>query len=190
MVHTAASLAAAVGLLAGASQGKAMVQMGSVRMARGVAERVGKAGFAVVATSNNVEQMPPEMLRKGRFDDLFFIDLPTAEERAVIWNVHIAKRGREPAAFDIGALVNESAGMSGAEIEAAFIDAMFRAFSADTEVSTIHVSSALADTVPLSKTAADKIEALRAWATGRARNASAQQTKQDDAGRFSGLEIN
>jgi len=145
----------------------------------------------VVATSNNVEALPPELLRKGRFDDVFFVDLPTATEREAIWRIHILKRERKPADYNIEALVKKSSGMSGAEIEAALIDGMFRAFSSGGEVADVHIQSALADTVPLSKTASDKIEALRSWAKGRARMASLpEEATNGEAERFASLEVN
>jgi len=141
----------------------------------------------VVATANDVSGLPPELLRRGRWDEIFFVDLPTADERADIWSIHIAKRGRDVGAFDMGALVSGSADMSGAEIESAFIDAMFRGFAMGQEVSTEHVLAVLETIVPLAKSASEKIEAVRTWAKGRARRASSQQAVKGS--RFGGLEF-
>lgn len=126
----------------------------------------------VVATANDISQLPPELLRKGRLDEIFFVDLPSAEERAEIFRIHIARRGRAPEQFDVSALVERSAGFSGAEIEQATISGLYDAFYAQTELTTLHVLESLRQTVPLSKTMDEHIGRLRAWAEGRARNAS------------------
>lgn len=126
----------------------------------------------VVATANDISQLPPELLRKGRLDEIFFVDLPSAEERAEIFRIHIARRGRAPEQFDVSALVERSARFSGAEIEQATISGLYDAFYAQTELTTLHVLESLRQTVPLSKTMDEHIGRLRAWAEGRARNAS------------------
>src|SRR5690606_16718182 len=87
----------------------------------------------VVATANDVTQLPPELLRKGRWDELFFVDLPTAAERQKIWELQIRKRGRDPAVFNLSELVEMSDGYTGAEIEQAFIDALYAAFALGRE---------------------------------------------------------
>ncbi len=126
----------------------------------------------VVATANDISQLPPELLRKGRFDDLFFVDLPGAAERAEIFAIHLAKRGRDPARFDLPALAAASADFSGAEIEEAVVSALYEGFSRGEELNTGHVLLALRETVPLARTMAEHLQRLRDWATGRARPAS------------------
>jgi ATPase family associated with various cellular activities (AAA) len=126
----------------------------------------------VVATANDVSQLPPELLRKGRLDEIFYVDLPSREERSDIFRIHLAKRGREPEAFDLAALVAASHDFSGAEIEAAIISALYDAFYAKESLASRHVLTTLAQTVPLAKTMAEKVAAQREWAKGRARNAS------------------
>jgi SpoVK/Ycf46/Vps4 family AAA+-type ATPase len=126
----------------------------------------------VVATANDVSQLPPELLRKGRLDEIFYVDLPLDEERAEIFRIHLAKRNRNPEEFDIPALVSASQEFSGAEIEESIISALYDAFYARQELATAHVLAALNQTVPLAKTMAEKVTAQRNWAVGRARNAS------------------
>ena len=126
----------------------------------------------VVATANDVSQLPPELLRKGRLDEIFYVDLPMDEERAEIFRIHLAKRNRNPEEFDIPALVSASQEFSGAEIEAAIISALYDAFYAKQELATTHVFTALSQTVPLARTMAEKVSEQRNWAIGRARNAS------------------
>jgi len=126
----------------------------------------------VVATANDVSQLPPELLRKGRLDEIFYVDLPMDEERAEIFRIHLAKRNRKPDAFDLAALVSASPDFSGAEIEEAIISALYDAFYEKQELTTGHVVAALGQTVPLAKTMAEKIAAQRNWASDRARNAS------------------
>jgi MoxR-like ATPase len=126
----------------------------------------------VVATANDVSQLPPELLRKGRLDDIFYVDLPADEERTEIFRIHLAKRGRPPEEFDLATLMNSSRDFSGAEIEAAIISALYDAFYAKEPLATRHVLASLAETVPLARTMAEKIAAQRDWAKGRARNAS------------------
>ena len=134
-----------------------------------------KAPVFVVTTANDVSQLPPELLRKGRLDEIFYVDLPSEEERAEIFRIHIVKRGRDPEKFDLPALVNASVDFSGAEIEESIISALYDAFYSREELSTDYVLASLAATVPLAKTMSEKINALRKWAVGRARNASVAQ---------------
>lgn len=131
----------------------------------------------IVATANDVMQLPPEMLRKGRFDEIFFVDLPNAEERKAIWRIQIAKHGRKPETFKVNDLVKASEGFTGAEIEQAFIEAMYLAFSQGKEPSDNTILEALASTVPLGRLMAEQINSLRKWTKGRARPASA--TRED-----------
>jgi AAA+ superfamily predicted ATPase len=127
----------------------------------------------VVATANQVENLPPELLRKGRFDEMFFVDLPTAIEREAILKITLKQFGRENVDLDIDAIVAASDGFTGAEIAALISDSMFAAFNEDArEIRTEDLLTAAKYTVPLSKTASEKIEALRKWAKGRARFAS------------------
>jgi len=126
----------------------------------------------VVATANDVSQLPPELLRKGRLDEIFFVDLPGLEEREEIFRIHLAKRGRDAAAFDTVACAAASHDLSGAEIEESINSALYDAFHARCEVTTTHILGALAQSVPLAKTMDEQIGRLRHWAEGRARNAS------------------
>src|SRR5438445_4119421 len=126
----------------------------------------------VVATANAVSHLPTELLRKGRLDEIFYVDLPSEEERTEIFRIHLAKRQRNAEAFDLKGLVAGSPDFSGAEIEEAIISALYDAFYDKEELTTDHIVAALSQTVPLAKTMAEKITAQRHWANGRARNAS------------------
>lgn len=126
----------------------------------------------IIATANDISQLPPEMLRKGRFDEIFFVDLPTKSERRQIFEIHLAKRKRPPEEFELDALVEASSGFSGAEIEQAIISGMFDAFFEDREVQTKDLLRALEETFPLSRTMSEKIDYLRKWAKNRTRRAS------------------
>lgn len=127
----------------------------------------------VVATANDVSQLPPEILRKGRFDEIFFVDLPTEEERLEIFKIHLFKRKREFKNFDLKKLVDNSATYTGAEIEAAIISAMYEAFDDNKrEFTTEDILNAIEDTVPLAVTMKEQIDSLRSWANKRARHAS------------------
>ena len=126
------------------------------------------SGVFLAATSNDISRLPPELLRKGRFDEIFFVDLPAAAERAAIFSLHLKKRGREPQQFDLAALAAGSDGFSGAEIEQAIVAALYTAFSKKAQLSTEIVLSELKHTVPLSVTRREDIAAIRNWARGRA----------------------
>jgi SpoVK/Ycf46/Vps4 family AAA+-type ATPase len=126
----------------------------------------------VIATANSISELPPELVRKGRFDEIFFVDLPNLHERREIFAVHLRKRGRDPAAFDGEGLAKASEGFSGSEIEQCIISAMYEAFTAGQEVNSDHVRRALQETVPLSQTMEEKIQELRDWVKNRARPAS------------------
>jgi hypothetical protein len=126
----------------------------------------------VVATANRIEQLPPELLRKGRFDDIFFIDLPSAEERQEILDIHVRRRGRDPAAHDLAALARRTAGFSGAEIEQAVISALYDAFAEGRELEPAHLARAVEEARPLSVTMQEEIARLREWARTRTRAAS------------------
>jgi ATP-dependent 26S proteasome regulatory subunit len=126
----------------------------------------------VVATANDISQLPPELMRKGRLDEIFFVDLPSVEERRDIFRIHLARRGRDPERFDVESLTACSENFSGAEIEQAVISALYDAFYAKVELNSELVLEALRQTVPLAKTMDEQINRLRNWAEGRARNAS------------------
>ena len=126
----------------------------------------------VIATANSINELPPELVRKGRFDDIFFVDLPKIHEREEIFEIHLRKRGRNPADFDLKLLAGESEGFSGSEIEQSIISAMYEAFTEGREVSTEDIRKSLSDTVPLSETMEEQVEELRRWVKNRARPAS------------------
>lgn len=126
----------------------------------------------VIATANNLDQLPPELLRKGRFDEIFFIDLPSIEERVQILKIHIQLRKRDVAKYDLNKLAENSKEFSGAEIEQAIISAMYSAFPQNREFTTEDVLQAIKETVPLAVTAREKVDELREWASQRARPAS------------------
>ena len=131
-----------------------------------------KAPVFVAATCNNVTVLPPELIRKGRFDELFFVDLPNQAEREQIFSIQLKKRKRNPDIFDLDRVVVAAKGYSGAEIDAAIQTAMYGAYSQKTEITTAHLLNALKTTVPLSRTRAEEIESLRTWARDRAVPAS------------------
>ncbi|HEX4415107.1 MAG TPA: AAA family ATPase, partial [Lacipirellulaceae bacterium] len=126
----------------------------------------------VIATANDISNLPPELLRKGRLDEIFFVDLPTPAEREEIFRIHIKKRGRDPAKFDLPELARVTEGFNGAEIEEAVVAGLFNAFSSQTDLSTEVIKTAVAETVPLSKTMSEELSRLRTWAMGRSRPAS------------------
>jgi AAA+ superfamily predicted ATPase len=127
----------------------------------------------VVATANNISTLPPEVLRKGRFDEIFFLDLPSREERRAIFTVHLRQRRRFPGDFDVDRLAEASEGYVGAEVEQAIIDAMYVGFNAGREFTTDDVAAALKRQVPLSVSQREVIEDLRDWLReGRAQSAS------------------
>ncbi len=130
------------------------------------------AGVFLVATCNDVDRLPPEFLRRGRFDEIFFVDLPNAAERMAIFGLHLSKRGRDPEGFGLATLVAASDGFSGSEIEGAVVGGMYRAYAANHELSTEVIVDELAATTPLSRTRAEEVAGLRAWAKGRAVPAS------------------
>jgi len=126
----------------------------------------------VVATANDVSKLPPEMLRKGRWDELWFVDLPDTRERTAIWDLVIAKYGREKTDYDPGVLSRASELHTGAEIEAAFVEALHRGFVEEREPTELDLGEVLCESVPLATTMSESIERLRHWSKGRARNAS------------------
>jgi SpoVK/Ycf46/Vps4 family AAA+-type ATPase len=132
-----------------------------------------KGPVFVAATCNNVEVLPPELIRKGRFDEIFFVDLPTDAERKGVFELHLKKRKLDPKNFDLLQLVKASTGYSGAEIEAAVQAAMYAAFAEKQPMKTEGILSELKFTVPLSRARMEEVQRLRAWARERAVPASA-----------------
>jgi SpoVK/Ycf46/Vps4 family AAA+-type ATPase len=126
-----------------------------------------KAPVFVVATANDVSKLPPEFLRKGRFDETFFVDLPDAEARAEILAIHLRRRHQDPADFDLQVVVTATRGFSGAEIEQVIVSALYAAFAADAPLTTPQLLREAAVTRPLAVMMAEKISALREWAEGR-----------------------
>lgn len=126
----------------------------------------------VVATANRIDALPPELLRKGRFDEIFFVDLPQTSERATIFAIHLRHRGRDPARFDVQRLATLAQGFSGAEIEAAVVEGLYEAFAQGVDLAQVHVERAIAATRPLSVTLREEIGRLRTWARDRTRPAS------------------
>jgi hypothetical protein len=127
----------------------------------------------VTATCNDVSVLPPELIRKGRFDELFFVDLPNASERKQILQIQLTKRKRDPERFDLDRVCAAASGFSGAEIEAAIQTALYAAFSRKQELTTADLLNSVKSTVPLSITRAEEIQTLRSWARERAVPASA-----------------
>jgi SpoVK/Ycf46/Vps4 family AAA+-type ATPase len=132
-----------------------------------------KAPVFVAATCNNVTVLPPELIRKGRFDELFFVDLPNQNERRQIFSIQLARRKRNPADFDLEKIATAARGYSGAEIDAAVQGALYAAYSERKALTTQSLLDALAQTVPLSTTRAEEIAELRDWARTRAVPAAA-----------------
>lgn len=136
-----------------------------------------QAPVFVVATANDVTRLPPELLRKGRFDELFFVDLPNHQERETIWRIQIAKYGRNPKDFDFVILAKSTEGFTGSEIEAVFVEALYQAFQKSKEPTDLTIAEVLVDFVPLSRLMAEHINALRQWTKGRARRATNEQVE-------------
>ena len=131
----------------------------------------------VVATANDVSNLPPELLRKGRFDEIFFVDLPNDNERDKIFKIHLAQRKRDYKKFDIHSLVKESQNFTGAEIESSIEAAMYEAFSDNKrDITTKDILLSLKNSVPIAIIMKEEINALRQWASERARSASISQT--------------
>lgn len=130
-----------------------------------MAER--KANVFIVATSNDVSQLPPELLRKGRLDEIFFVDLPGLDVRKDIFSIHLNKRNFDPEKFAIGRLADNAEGFSGAEIEQAIVAALYTASAQRQPLSSEHILEELNKTYPLSVVMAERIDQLRRWAEGR-----------------------
>ena len=139
----------------------------------------------VYATANDVSALPPELLRKGRFDEMFSVDLPHEEERKEILSIHLRKKnrshliGKKPGQIDLDQFAGEpTKGFSGAEIEAALVEALYSAFDAGKELNQFDLQNALEDTTPLSKTMSEKIAAIRKWCEARTRPANRQAVER------------
>lgn len=142
----------------------------------------------VCATVNRIDGLPPELYRKGRFDELFYVPPPTAKEREEIFQIHIRKRGRKPENFNLAACVKKTHGFSGAEIEEAVVSAMFNAFSKEkngepSEFTDLHIEFACGNIKPLSESRGDELKEMVKWAQNNAVNASAENEKDVSAGR-------
>ena len=121
----------------------------------------------MVATANDISALPPELMRKGRFDEVFFIDLPSVDARRQIFSTHLKRKGRNPSDFRLEDLADASKDLTGSEIEQAIMSGLFTAYSADRELCTEDILTAIAETNPLSSLMEEKIERLRAWAVNR-----------------------
>ena len=126
-----------------------------------------RAPVFFVATANDIEALPPELLRKGRFDEIFFVDLPNDAAREAIFRIHLRRRNRDPNDFDLTQLVAQSSGYSGAEIEQAIVSSLHQAFGERADLTSEHIAAALRESPPLSVTMRERIDSLRAWASGR-----------------------
>ncbi len=127
-----------------------------------------QSGVFLAATSNNITMLPPEMLRKGRFDEIFFVDLPNEDVREMLFTLHLKKRGREVTSFDVAKMAGASDGFSGAEIEQAIVAGLYTAFGAQQQLTTEILLAEIHGTQPLSVTRAEDIQAIRDWARSRA----------------------
>lgn len=126
-----------------------------------------KGDVFVVATANDVSKLPPELLRKGRFDEMFFVDLPNQESRSEIFRIHLEQRKRRTEDFDLETLAKSSKGFSGAELEQVVVSGLYTAFSLEQDLNTHILLEEIKQTVPLSHTMQEKIIEMRQWASGR-----------------------
>jgi AAA+ superfamily predicted ATPase len=138
-----------------------------------------RAPVFVAATANEVERLPPELARRGRFDEVFFVDLPSPKERAQILAVHLARKGRDAAAYPVEELARDLEHWSGAEIEQMVSGALFRAYAERHDLTEEDLRAAMRDLVPLATLYEEKIQALRQWGQARARRASADRRTLD-----------
>jgi SpoVK/Ycf46/Vps4 family AAA+-type ATPase len=121
----------------------------------------------IVATANDISALPPELVRKGRFDEIFFVDLPNPRARANILHIHLNNRGQDPKSFDLPALMQACEGFSGAEIEQGVVSAMYTVNASDASLATDHLLAEFRRTKPLSVVMREKIDGLRHWAAER-----------------------
>jgi SpoVK/Ycf46/Vps4 family AAA+-type ATPase len=127
-----------------------------------------QSGVFIVATCNDISALPPELLRKGRFDEIFFVDLPGHDARVELFRIHLRRRGRDPSSFDLEKLADATEGFSGAEIEQCIISSLYSAFAAKQPLSTEHMLAECRSTRPLNVTRREEIARLRSWARERA----------------------
>jgi SpoVK/Ycf46/Vps4 family AAA+-type ATPase len=132
-------------------------------------------GLFVAATANRIDLLPAEMIRKGRFDEVFFVDLPLDEERLEVFRVHLKRRGVDPSPFDLEPLKKFTKGWTGAEIEQAVVSAITTARLQDRDLRDTDLLNATAGIVPLSKTMKEQVDAIRNWAFDRAVRASPRE---------------
>ena len=138
----------------------------------------GKPVF-VVATANEVRALPPELLRKGRFDEIFFVDLPNVHERLEVLSIHLERRGRNPEDFDLTVVAEESDRFSGAELEQVVVAGLFQAYADGRELDDDDLLDVTREMIPLAVTMDDSIKELREWARPRARRASTDRRRVD-----------
>ncbi|MEI8202835.1 MAG: AAA family ATPase [Bacteroidota bacterium] len=141
----------------------------------------------VVATANDISQLPPELLRKGRVDEIFFVDLPSQNEREEILKIHLMKKNRDSKDFNIETLAHESKGFSGAELEEVIKEALFQAYDLEREVHNDDILEAIKKTFPLSRTMHETIDKMRIWAKSRAVSASTEEPDKLDKDKDSEL---
>lgn len=139
-----------------------------------------KTPVFVVATCNNVSSLPPELLRKGRFDEIFFVDLPSKQERKDIFKIHLEKRNRKAEQFNLEKLATESDGFSGSEIEEVIVSSLYDAFDNQEDINQTYIEKTIEQMVPLSQTMEDQIKATREWAKTRAKRASSVQQESEN----------
>lgn len=142
-----------------------------------------KTPVFVIATANDIRSLPPELMRKGRLDEIFFVDLPNENERQEVFRIHLKRRDRNPEQFDLPELARRSDGFSGAEIEEAIVSGLFEAFSRGGDLDQPTLLSCLGETVPLSKTMNEELNRLRNWAHGRARPATPSAVEKTEVRR-------
>ena len=142
-----------------------------------------KSPVFVVATCNNVKELPPELLRKGRFDEIFFVDLPSKSERMDILKIHLEKRKKNPENFDLEKLSEATKEFAGSELEEVVVTGLYDAFDEGEELKQKHLESAVNATVPLSKTMGEQIKGIREWAKIRARRASDSTPEEETNGK-------
>lgn len=148
-----------------------------------------KSTVFVVATANRIDALPPELLRRGRFDEIFFMDLPQPAARTEIISIHLKKRDRKPELFEIKKIVDATENFSGAEIEHVIVEGLFIAYHENRELTPEDILKAIKETVPLSVTYSEELKRIREWSKSRARSADIVTTMTNQASRTSRLEV-